>query len=100
MKVFYKKGAHVIVLFPAHELKQALGVLKALAQFFKEKFIFDVAKDLENDLTPKLAYTSYHSLCIKCACELDKRDRDTFEIEGRFFHRVCPTLKPDSQRER
>ena len=53
MKIFYLKDSHVIIKFGATELAQALGVLKALAQYFKADFIFKVAQELQDDLFPK-----------------------------------------------
>lgn len=100
MKVYYNKGKSVIIHFPAHELKQALAVLKALAQFFGASFLWKAAQDLENDLEPKLVYKNYFHICHSCFTELDERDDNTFSINGDWKHRVCPHLKPDSQRER
>lgn len=93
MKVFYKKGVHVVIHFPAHELKQALSVLKALAQFFGGAFLLEAAKELENDLFPKLEYKSKFHLCTKCCTELHEDEDNSIRINGAWMHRTCPVLK-------
>jgi len=93
VKVFYKKGSHVIIHFPAHEFKQALAVLKALAQFFGASFIFDAAKELEDDLAPKLIYMSKFHICEKCCVELHEDEENSIKINGAWKHVTCPVLK-------
>lgn len=94
MKIFYKKDSHVIIKFGDNELKQALGVLKALAQYFRAEFIFDVAQELEDDLKPKqLTYSVYHHICEKCFCEIDTRDGNYLKVNGEWRHESCPPLK-------
>jgi hypothetical protein len=88
MKVYYEKGKHVIVFFPAREMKQALGVLKAMAHFFKADFLFKVAGDVERDLTP----TQYH-LCENCCMEIDTRVESYLHVDDTYYHQLCPTLK-------
>ena len=106
MKIFYKKDQHVILKFGATEMKQALGVLKALAQYFKADFIFKVAQELQDDLfpKPKLPFVQYYRLCTKCFCEIDLR-KDKFlhrigEKDDTWEHQECKPLKDDSVRER
>jgi len=93
VKVFYKKGSHVIIHFPAHEFKQALAVLKALAQFFGASFIFQAAKELEDDLTPKLTYRSEFHLCEKCCMELHEKDENAIKVNDAWRHVRCKPLK-------
>jgi regulator of replication initiation timing len=102
MKVFYKKDTHIIIHFPADELKQALAVLKALAQYFGAKFLFQVAGELEKDLneTPRLVYKSEFHICEKCFMELHEKDENSVRVNDSWKHHKCPQLKPDSQRER
>lgn len=100
MKIFYLKDSHVIIKFGATELAQALGVLKALAQYFKADFIFKVAQELQDDLfpKPKLPMAIYHHLCTKCFCEIDIR-KDAFlhrigeHGNDTWEHQNCPQLK-------
>lgn len=106
MKIFYKKDSHVIIKFGATEMKQALGVLKALAVHFKAVFILQVAQELQDDLFPKpqLPFVQYYRLCTKCCCEIDLR-KDKFlhrigENEDTWQHVECPPLKETSKRER
>lgn len=102
MKVYYEKGRHVIVHFPAHELRQALAVLKALAQFFGASFLWKAAKDLETDLdeTPRLVYKSEFHICEECCMELHEKDENSVRVNDSWKHYKCPQLKPDSKRER
>ena len=94
MKVFYKKDAHVILHFGSTELKQALGILKALAKYFNLQSLWDVAGDLEKDLQkPKLGYVMHTKLCEACAMEIDLLSDNKHETESGWFHKVCPTLK-------
>lgn len=97
MKVYYKKGEHVIIKFPSHELKQALGVLKALAQYFKARFLVDVAKELEKDLETPLLPTPpvYHHICTNCFCEIDTRKDSYVHVDDQYIHVSCPELKPN-----
>lgn len=99
MKVFYKKDTHVILLFGSTELKQALGVLKALAQHFKVKFLHDAAGDLERDLAqPRLGYVMHTKICEECGTEIDlngeNKNHQKDEDDDRWVHKTCPTLKP------
>lgn len=98
MKVFYKKGEHVIILFPANELRQALGVLKALAKYFKAWFLVDVAAELEVDLEeakrPKLpAPPTYYHICTNCFTEIDVRTDSYVYVDDSYIHTSCPILK-------
>jgi hypothetical protein len=98
MKVYYKKGEHVIIKFPSHELRQALGVLKALSKYFKSWFLVDVAADLERDLEeakrPKLpAPPIYHHICENCFMEIDVRKDSYVHVDDTYYHAVCPVLK-------
>lgn len=99
MKVYYSKGKHVILYYQAHELKQALGVLKALAQYFGASFLHDVARELERDMQQlQLPFDPSYRLCEACKCEIDIRKGNYKHIDGRFTHLRCPVLKPKEQR--
>jgi hypothetical protein len=91
MKIIYVKGKHVTIYFPPHEMKQALGVLKALAQFFKLSFIYKVAEDVERDL---LAPLQFH-LCTNCCMEIDIRKDEYVHVDDTYLHRTCPVLKDE-----
>jgi predicted sulfurtransferase len=93
VKILYKKGSHVIIHFPAHEFKQALSVLKAMAQFFGASFIFDAAKELEEDLTPRLVYRTKFHLCPKCCMELHEDEANSIKVNESWQHAKCKELK-------
>lgn len=98
MKVFYVKGEHVAILFPKHEMKQALGVLKALAKHFGAWFLLDAAADLEKDLEaekhPRLAPPpTYHHICENCYMEIDVRKDSYVHVDSAYIHTNCPVLK-------
>jgi hypothetical protein len=93
VKVYYTKGKHIVIFFPAKELKQALGVLKALATYFKADFIWKAARDLEDDLTPKLTFDSPYRICENCMCEIDLRGGNSMYVDNTWLHKTCPTLK-------
>jgi hypothetical protein len=97
MKVYYKKGNHVIVYFPATEMNQALKVLKALAKAFHAPFIFRAAAEVEADLMPRLPYTPYYHLCEACKCEIDTRKDAYLHRNDRYTHQTCPVLKERSK---
>lgn len=95
MKVYYKKGEHVIIKFGNHELKQALGVLKALAQYFKATFLLDVAADLQRDLDapPLLTYKLRYRCCENCFTMIDTRTDEYMHVDDTYLHKNCPQLK-------
>lgn len=93
MKVFYSKGKHVIIHFPAKELKQALGVLKALAKYFNADFILKAAGDLERDLTPCLAYSLTTRICENCFTEISLSSDEYVHVDDCYMHKNCPPLK-------
>ena len=106
MKIFYLKDKHVIIKFGGTELAQALGVLKALAQYFKADFIFKVAQELQDDLfpKPKLQYRHHVHLCEKCfrMMDIDKEAHIHHYGEDKdyYTHQTCQPLQEDSKRER
>lgn len=93
MKVFYSKGKHVIIHFPAKEMKQALGVLKALAQYFKADFLFKAAQELEHDLQERITYDPRYHPCENCFTEIDVRTGNCMYVDSTWLHKECPTLK-------
>ena len=96
VKVFYNKGSNVVIYFPATELKQALGVLKALAMYFKAPFLLNVAERLENDLTPKLSMPPLTTrICENCFTEIDISSDEYVHVDDTYMHRNCPALKQD-----
>lgn len=95
MKVYYAKEQHVIVSFGSGEMRQALGVLKALAKYFNAPFILNAAEQLERDLQPKLGYDAPFHLCEKCTTEIDTRKGGYRHTDGRYTHLVCPILKKE-----
>jgi hypothetical protein len=92
MKVFYSKGKSVVIYFPAKELKQALGVLKAMGTYFKADFIWKAAQDLDRDLQALVFDGRWH-LCENCACEIDTRNQSYIHVDDTYYHQRCPELK-------
>jgi hypothetical protein len=93
VKVYYTKGKHVVILFPSHEMKQALGVLKALGTHFKADFLWKAAQQLEDDLTPKLPFNPRYRMCENCATEIDLHGKNCMYVDNTWLHKECPTLK-------
>ncbi len=106
MKIFYLKDSHVILKFGSTELRQALGVLKALAQYFRADFIFQIAQELQDDLFPKplLPYRHHVHLCEKCFRMMDIDKEAHLHHYGKdkdyYTHQNCPPLQEESKRER
>jgi hypothetical protein len=93
MKVYYSKGKHLVIYFPAKELKQAQGVLKALATYFKAGFLWKAHDELARDLQPKLAFDPSFHICTNCFCEIDIRTDSYVHVDDEWIHVVCPELK-------
>ena len=100
MRILITPENSVLIAFSDKELRVALQVLRALYAATKQSFIQEAIEDVEAMLTPRVPYIITHRLCESCCCEIDLKNDQHIVRDGVYRHTVCPTLKPDSTRER
>lgn len=106
MYAHFRPNEFLQLRFDAHELLIGYNVLKALYMKTPSEDLAKMIKVMEGKLfpPPKLMLVGTHHLCEKC-CQMLNTTSDRYHVRTdengviTWSHQVCPTLKPDSERE-
>lgn len=99
MKLDYLPNEQLTLTFGRVELHMALTVLQFIFTYTRNAVVWEMFNRLRYDLEPKKLTVAHSHLCEKCCTPIREGQKGVM-LDKQWMHVVCPTLKPDSERNR